>query len=70
VTDAPAVKIISRSAGPVEGYTTVNASVVAGETGKFTIANFLIGTPAEEREIIAQSDARQALRHATKAGQI
>jgi hypothetical protein len=69
VTDAPAVKIISRSAGLVEGYTTVNASVAAGETGEFTIADFLIGTPAEEHEIIAQSDARQALRHATKAGQ-
>lgn len=62
------VTVTSRRPGPVEGFTTVVALVADGDNGEYIIHTDLVGTPGEEREILAQSDTRMELRRAAKPG--
>lgn len=64
----PFVRIIGRRPGPVDGFTTVTADVYQGDNGEYLIHTDLVGTAGEEREILAQSAARLALRRAAKPG--
>lgn len=65
----PRVTISTRYPGPVDGFTTVVATVDGGETGSYQVHSDLVDTPGETREILAQSATRTEIRAATRAGQ-
>lgn len=63
------VHIQRREPSGVPGFVRVFAIVDGGDSGDYTIAENLIGTDAEIREILAMSADRMATRDATRAGQ-
>lgn len=64
-----AVTIRERRPSDARGFTVVTAIVADGDSGEYVIANSLVGTDAEVREILAMSADRVANREATRAGQ-
>lgn len=62
------VHIQRRTDTGIPGFTTVTAIVDGGDSGDYAIANNLVGTDAEVREILAMSASRVADRDATRAG--
>lgn len=64
----PRVFIRDRYPAVVSGYTHVVATVLNGDSGEYVIANALVGTDGEIREILAQSEDRMVARRATAPG--
>lgn len=69
MTEPSHVTIRTRRASEAPGFTIVTAMVDGGDSGDYTIASSLVGTDAEVREILAQSQQRMESRDATRAGQ-
>lgn len=68
MTQPEPVVVLSRTAGPVHGYTTVKAEVDGGATGEYLVADHIVATPGEVDEIREQSRRRMEAIRATEAG--
>lgn len=68
MTEAQRIIVTGRTAGPIEGYTTVRAEVDGGASGDYLIADGLIATQGELDAIRQMSERRKGAIDATRSG--